>query len=332
MKNINHCKQRALTIFAIQLVIFNACVAGAGPPTSKPNTDVFIGNERAVPCEVKSGESSESHKVISVTFNFSATVNKVTSHCLMCELISVRKILSSVKYVIESDWRLKEWSPRNSSEKETEGPVKKRKKNGETTDIDIEIDAGASADVEASGTVGVADAKAGAGEEVNGRFGYKKKNEDVEETKYELPPKKLIATSSGVYEDGNGVFFELRKTRQNITEGHFGCTCDFEVPHDWRGGYVKFHATSTLEHEHPSNTSRRLIWLYLKGDDDARTFASKSDKLRSSINKKAARVKEIEGYYWYPWFGYGSQAEKIRKDKRSLEKELKDLEEKFKGK
>ncbi len=123
-------------------------------------------------------------------------------------------------------------------------------------------------------------------------------------TKYELVAPMESVAASGTIQNGYGVYFKLRKSRQTTLEGAKEYQVIFRASEHWRGDllHVYCEARGTqrgivhqLDEEVRCGVGEFPIALYLAGDEDAKhvaeRFASSNHRLRSTAQKSQQEIK-----------------------------------------
>lgn len=123
-------------------------------------------------------------------------------------------------------------------------------------------------------------------------------------TKYELVAPLESVTASGTIQNGYGVYFKIRRSRQVTLEGAKEYQVIFRVPRQWRGDILHVHCEARgmqrgivhqLDEEVRCGFSQFPIALYLAGDEEAKSiaeqFASSNHKLRSTAIRSQQEIK-----------------------------------------
>jgi len=119
-------------------------------------------------------------------------------------------------------------------------------------------------------------------------------------TRYELVAPVESVTASGTIQNGYGVYFRLRRSRQATLEGAKEYQVIFRAPRQWRGDILNVHCEARgiqrgivhqLDEDVQCGFSQFPIALYLAGDEQAKSiaeqFASSNHKLRvTAIDSK----------------------------------------------
>jgi hypothetical protein len=156
--------------------------------------------------------------------------------------------------------------------------------------------------------------------------------EQTKETFSKLPPKKMVL-ASGFANRQFGCFFKLKPSTQTSIEGQHDFACLMEVDSGWRGDYLfaSFNPDSNrwLSGGKDQNYS---LGLHLENDEDAKKIVERSEAVSDyylQIDQLKSKVKELESNRLYPYFGYGSEAEKNRQQIRSIENKYKEFVDKI---
>ncbi len=123
-------------------------------------------------------------------------------------------------------------------------------------------------------------------------------------TKYELVAPMVSATASGTIQNGYGVYFRLRQSKQDTLEGAKEYQLIFRAPQQWRGDILHVHCEARglqrgivhqLDEEVRCGFSQFPIALYLAGDEEAKRiaeqFAASNHRLRSTAIKSQDEIK-----------------------------------------
>jgi hypothetical protein len=123
-------------------------------------------------------------------------------------------------------------------------------------------------------------------------------------TKYELVAPMESVIASGTIQDGYGVYFKLRRSRQGTLEGAKEYQIIFRAPQQWRGDflYVQCEARAMqrgfvhqLDEEVQCGFAQFPIALYLAGDEEAQgiaeRFVATNHRLRSTAIKSQLEIK-----------------------------------------
>jgi hypothetical protein len=124
-------------------------------------------------------------------------------------------------------------------------------------------------------------------------------------TKYELVAPLESVTASGTIQNGYGVYFKVRRSKQDTLEGAKEYQVIFRVPRQWRGDILLVHCEARgmqrgivhqLDEEVRCGFSQFPIALYLAGDDEAKRiadqFASSNHKLRAAAIRSQDEIRQ----------------------------------------
>jgi hypothetical protein len=120
---------------------------------------------------------------------------------------------------------------------------------------------------------------------------------------YQQRPPMQLLTASGTIDRRSGVYFKLRSTPQAVLEGSRNFRLILEVPHDWRGDVLEFHAVAygrknaESDHSHQQlGEERFLVAVYQQADQDAAqyamTFVEQQSKLREMAKRHASTIQK----------------------------------------
>jgi len=123
-------------------------------------------------------------------------------------------------------------------------------------------------------------------------------------TKYELVAPMESVTASGTIQDGYGVYFKVRRSKQDTLEGAKEYQVIFRVPQQWRGDILLVHCEARgiqhgivhqLDEEVRCGFNQFPIALYLAGDEQAKRiaeqFAASNHRLRSTATLSQDEIK-----------------------------------------
>lgn len=127
---------------------------------------------------------------------------------------------------------------------------------------------------------------------------------DTLTTKYELVAPMESVTASGTVQNGYGVYFKLRRSRQDTLEGAKEFQLIFRAPQQWRGDILHVHCEARgtqrgivhqLDEEVQCGFGQFPIALYLAGDEEAKRIAEQfvvtNHRLRSTAIKSQQEIK-----------------------------------------
>jgi hypothetical protein len=120
---------------------------------------------------------------------------------------------------------------------------------------------------------------------------------------YQQQPPMQLLTASGTIDRRSGVYFKLRSTPQAVLEGSRRFLLTLEVPNDWRGDVLEFHAVAYGRKNPDSSQGHRqlgearfLVAVYNQGDqeaaEDAMTFVQQQARLRDMANQYASKIQK----------------------------------------
>lgn len=183
----------------------------------------------------------------------------------------------------QQSFRIADYSPRTKLASEYVGGIAIEKKQ------------------EDSKGVGLAVAGGWAGAHVTGHGDAGTKNTLT--TKYELVAAAESVTASGTIQSGYGVYFKVRRSRQDTLEGAKEYQLIFRAPRQWRGDILQVHCEARgmqrgivhqLDEEVRCGFSQFPIALYLVGDEEAKSiaeqFAKSNHRLRSTAFKSRDEI------------------------------------------
>jgi hypothetical protein len=123
-------------------------------------------------------------------------------------------------------------------------------------------------------------------------------------TKYELVAPMESVIASGTIQDGYGVYFKLRRSRQGTLEGAKEYQIIFRASQHWRGDFLHVHCEARgmqrgfvhqLDEEVQCGFGQFPIALYLAGDEEAQRIAEKfvasNHRFRSTAIKSQQEIK-----------------------------------------
>jgi hypothetical protein len=123
-------------------------------------------------------------------------------------------------------------------------------------------------------------------------------------TKYELVAPMSSVTASGTIQNGYGVYFKIRRSRQDTLEGAKEYQLIFRAPRPWRGDILHAHCEARgiqsglvhqLDEEVRCGFGQFPIALYLAGDEEAKRiaeqFAASNHRLRSTALHSQDEIK-----------------------------------------
>lgn len=123
-------------------------------------------------------------------------------------------------------------------------------------------------------------------------------------TKYELVAPMESVTASGTILNGYGVYFKLRRSRQDTLEGAKEYQVIFRAPKQWRGDILHVQCEARgmqrgivhqLDEEVQCGFGQFPIALYLAGDEEAKRIANQfvmsNHRLRSTAIKSQREIK-----------------------------------------
>ena len=88
---------------------------------------------------------------------------------------------------------------------------------------------------------------------------------------------------------------------------------------------MKIQCSSSWEQGKPiTKNSEFTVGLYLDNDDEAKLLANNAISLRAKIEPLLKEIKDVENGTFYPYFGYGSKAEKMRQQVETNRKKTED--------
>ena len=129
-------------------------------------------------------------------------------------------------------------------------------------------------------------------------------SKDTLTTKYELVAPMESITASGTIQNGCGVYFKLRRSRQDTLEGAKEYQVIFRVSQHWRGDMLQIRCEARgmqrgivhqLDEEVRCGFAELPIALYLFGDEEARViaeqFALANQKLRTTAIQSSHEIK-----------------------------------------
>ncbi|MEO8498110.1 MAG: hypothetical protein ABI614_23840 [Planctomycetota bacterium] len=127
---------------------------------------------------------------------------------------------------------------------------------------------------------------------------------DTLTTKYELVAPMESVTASGTIQNGYGVYFKLRRSKQDTLEGAKEFQVIFRAPRQWRGDILQVYCEARgiqrgfvhqLDEASRCGIAQFPIALYLAGDEEAKRiaeqFATSNHRLRSTAVNSQDEIK-----------------------------------------
>lgn len=184
----------------------------------------------------------------------------------------------------QQSFRIVDYSPRTTLVSDYNGGITFEKKNEHSKGLGLAVSGG----WESANVTGHGDAGA----------------KNTLTTKYELAAPKESVTASGTIQNGYGVYFKLRRSRQDTLEGAKEYQVIFRASRHWRGDLLHVYCEARgiqrgivrqLDEEVRCGLGEYPLALYLSGDESARSiaeqFAKSNHNLRSTAINNQREIK-----------------------------------------